>query len=431
MAKTKEKVKKTPKQKLKKFGKVIMWIVIVIAIIALITAVVNVVSYSSNRSFIKDSVQAVEYENQLVPEIAEDGYYIFVTDDEFKILQITDVHIGAGMMSVKKDNMALNAVAAMISAEKPDLVVVTGDVGYPVPFQAGTFNNKSSAVTFAQLMEKLGVYWCMAFGNHDTEAYSYYNREAICSMYESDKYPHCLMQAGPEDVDGYGNYVVNVKNTKGEITQSLFVIDSHAYTDGDYFGIMWRYDAIHENQVNWYNNTLVSLTEENNGVTPKSLAFFHIPLAEMQDAYTEYQDNNFNDTENVQYVYGKIAESNAVICKSEHNYGMFDAFANSGSTQGIFFGHDHLNNISLYYKGVRMTYGYSIDYLAYKGLNKYGLQRGCTVINVEPDGSFDCHGENYYQDKYAAINEKESVILDREMSDDYSNAGSLFPGQGE
>ena len=35
--------------------------------------------------------------------------------------------------------MALNAVAAMVTAEKPDLVIVTGDIAYPVPFQAGTF----------------------------------------------------------------------------------------------------------------------------------------------------------------------------------------------------------------------------------------------------------------------------------------------------
>ena len=427
----KEKVKKTPKQKAKKAGKVILIIILVIAAIAAVTAIVNVVSYTSNRNFIKESVKPVEYEEQLVPEIAEDGYYTFVTDKEFKIVQLTDVHIGGGFMSVKKDNMALNAVAAMLTEEKPDLVIVTGDVGYPVPFQSGTFNNKSSAVTFAQLMEKLGVYWCLAFGNHDTEAYSYYNREKIGTMYESDEYPHCLMQAGPEDVDGWGNYVVNVKNSAGQITQSLFMIDSHSYTDGDTFGIMWKYDAIHENQVEWYKNTLKEITDENSGVTPKSLAFFHIPLIEMQEAFDEYQQNGFKDTENVKYQYGKIAEGNYIICASKHNYGMFDAFKESGSTQGIFFGHDHLNNMSVYYKGLRMTYGYSIDYLAYNGIYKYGLQRGCTVINVQPDGSYDCHGENYYQDKYKAINTKESVILDHEMAEDNENAGQVLINQGE
>lgn len=67
----------------------------------------------------------------------------------------------------------------MIRVEKPDFVVVTGDISYPVPFQAGTFNNKSGAKIFAELMETLGVYWTLAYGNHDTEAYSYYTREQL------------------------------------------------------------------------------------------------------------------------------------------------------------------------------------------------------------------------------------------------------------
>ena len=53
--------------------------------------------------------------------------------------------------------MALNAVASMIQEEKPDLVVVSGDIAFPIPFQAGTFNNKNSARLFAQLMEHQAV----------------------------------------------------------------------------------------------------------------------------------------------------------------------------------------------------------------------------------------------------------------------------------
>ena len=97
---------------------------------------------------------------------------------------------------------------------------------------------------------------------------------------------------------------------------------------------------------------------------------------------------------------------------SEKNYGFFDRVLAIGSTQGIFFGHDHLNNISLTYKGVRLTYGYTIDYLAYSGIKNYGAQRGCTVITVSPDGSFDCWHENYYQDKYSPVQEKEPVRME-------------------
>ncbi len=435
MSKTKEKkvkVKKTPKERAKKAGKVLLIILLVIALIAAVCAVVNTVTVKSERSFINNSVSPAAYGEQLAPELDENGNYTFTCDREFKIMQLTDVHIGSGFMSSKKDASALNAVAAMITEEKPDLVIVTGDVAYPVPFQSGTFNNLPGAVTFASLMEKLGVYWCMCYGNHDTEAYSYYSREAISDKVYNDKekYPHCLFQKGPEDVDGVGNYVVNVKNSKGAITQSLFIFDSHAYTDGDYFGIMWKYDAIHKNQVEWYEKTVKELTAKNGGVRPNSLAFFHIPPIEENEAFQELKAANGKDTENVKFKYGKIAETGELICSSKYNNGLFDAFASNG-TQGVFFGHDHLNNLSVIYKGVGLTYGYSIDYLAYSGINKYGLQRGCTIITVKPDGSYDNYGENYYQEKYQPVNAKEEVILDREMSEDKEAAQNPFADTDE
>ncbi len=407
---TKTKTKKTPKQRFKIFLKVLLIIILVIALLCGILASVSAVGLKSNSNFI-ETIETVSFDNQLEPVLDDNGCYTFTTDDHFKVIQLTDVHIGGGFLSIKKDSMAINAVAAMITAEKPDLVVITGDIAYPVPFQAGTFNNKTSAELFAQLMEKLGVYWVPVFGNHDTEAYSYYSREKISEFYSQEKFSHCLFQAGPEDVDGYGNSIINVKNTKGEITQSLVMLDSHSYVDNDYFGIMWKYDTIHESQVKWYEDSLNKIKAENNDVMPKSLAFFHIAIPEYKTAWDEYRANDFNDTENVKYIYGKAGEKDYSVYTSEYNYGFFDKVKELGSTQGMFCGHDHLNNFSIDYKGVRLTYGYSIDYLAYTGIMKFGLQRGCTVIDIAPDGSFESHLENYYQDKYQAAKEKEQVDL--------------------
>lgn len=415
----KEKKYMSKKQRVrKKIIKILICIVLVIGVLSGILAVLNVVVNSSNRAFIYNTVKPVEYERQLEPVLNRKDRYTFVTDDDFKIMQITDVHIGGGLFSNTEDNMALNAVASMITAEKPDLVIVTGDISYPVPYQSGTFNNLESAKLFAELMERLGVYWCLGFGNHDTELYSYFNREQIATRYmNKSKYPHCLLQMGPKDVDGASNYVINVENTKGDITQSLFIFDSHSYTDGDYFGIKWKYDCVHENQVQWYKDTIKELTRENGGVQPKSLAFFHIPPEEMKTAFEEYKAAGYKDTKDVKYLYGVIAEGNQMICCSKYNYGLFDAFRENG-TQGVYFGHDHLNNMSLNYKGVQLTYGYSIDYLAYGNqISKFGRQRGCTIIVAHPDGTVSQSQENFYQDKYVSYRKKETVDLKHEMSD--------------
>ncbi len=409
---------KAPKGK--KALKVLGIIFLCVALIAGITAGVNAALLQSSKAKAA-SFAKVEIENQLVPEKDENGYWTFVTDREFKILQLTDVHIGGGYMTVKKDAMALNAVAAMITAEKPDLVVVTGDISYPVPFQAGTFNNLSSAKVFATLMEQLGVYWTVCFGNHDTEAYSYYSRAQISEFYSNDDFAYCLFESGPEEVDGYGNQVINVKNSEGIITQSLFVFDSHSYVDGDILGIMWKYDNIHENQVEWYKNTVLALNAQNNAVLKelgreensaiKSLAFMHIPLVEQKDAWYEYAENGFEDTENVKYIYGVAGESKKVVYPGIKEDNLFETMLELGSTKGTFCGHDHLNNFSIEYKGIRLTYSLSVDYLAYPGIKNEGTQRGCTVITVSPDGSFDCKAENYYQEKYVSQYEKEKVTM--------------------
>lgn len=412
----KEKKTKKSKKGLIILGSILGVLVVFIGVVTLISVIGNKANTERAQSY-----DPVVIEDRLVPEKDENGYWTFTTDRDLKVMQLTDVHIGGGWMSLKKDSMAINAVAAMVQAEKPDLVIVTGDVSYPVFFQAGTFNNLSSAKIFAALMEKLGVYWTVAFGNHDTEAYSFYSREEISDFYSNPDFKYCLFQKGPEDVDGYGNQVINVKNSKGIITQSLYIFDSHSYTDNDYFGIMWKYDNIHENQVDWYRLNVNMLNAQNNarfselGMEEtsdiKSLAFFHIPLTEQREAWYEYMENGFKDTENVKYVYGKAGEGKKIIYCGMGQDDLFETMQELGSTKGIFCGHDHDNNFSIYYKGIRMTYGYSVDYLAYVGIYKRGAQRGCTIITVSPDGSFDCKAENYYQDKYQPQYAKEEVTI--------------------
>ncbi len=401
----------------KRARKALIGILAAILCIVIVTAAVNLIGNAGNMKKVQ-SFAPVEYASQLVPETDAHGNYTFVTDDHLKVLQLTDVHIGGGWMAFKKDAMALNAVAAMVTAEAPDLVIVTGDVGYPVPFQAGTFNNKASARLFAELMERLGVYWTLAFGNHDTEAYSYFSREKMSKFYENEKYVHCLFMSGPADVDGYGNQIITVKNSQGLVTQLLYLFDSHSYTDGDFLGMLWKYDNIHENQVAWYADTLKEYQAENEALgateTVKSTLFFHIPLTEYRDAWYEYIENGQQNTENVQLIYGTAGESKKVVYCGVGDDDLFETVKELGSTQAIFCGHDHLNNFSLEYKGVRLTYGRSVDYLAYPGIYKLGSQRGCTVIDFAPDGSFFVTPESYYQAKYASFYEKEDVTMQEE-----------------
>ena len=389
-----------------------------------ICALCSWVGYTGNFDYIA-TIEAIDYDSPFTliePEDSKTGYYEFVADsaeDSFRVLHLTDVHIGAGAFSAEKDRWAIEAVSETVRRVKPDLVIVTGDMAYPVPFQAGTFNNKREAEMFASMMERLGVYWTITFGNHDTEIYSLYDRDDIAAeVYSDPKWEHCLFREGPTDIAGKGNdvivvrhptadgveivdaasYAANVGSTK--ISQALVTIDSHSYTDGDYFGIAWKYDNIHQDQINWYAREMDRLTEMNGGEQVKNLVFFHIPLTEYGVYWNEYKDNGHNDTANVHYVQGKAGESGEKSFPGVNDCLTFETMLMHGG-QGTFCGHDHYNTFAIDVKAttkdadgndvtgvIRLSYGMSIDYLAYVGIASDIEQRGGQEIRIDADGGF-------------------------------------------
>jgi hypothetical protein len=131
----------------------------VIGLIVVLFGAFSLAGFIGNRVNLKKINSIEKVGSNLTPKMDEEtGYWTFTTDNEFKVLQLTDIHIGAGVLSKDNDEMAINAVSTLIRRVKPDLVIVTGDTAYPVPFQAGTFNNLREAELFATLMEKLEVY---------------------------------------------------------------------------------------------------------------------------------------------------------------------------------------------------------------------------------------------------------------------------------
>lgn len=407
-------------EKTKKKGlwwKILLGILIGIVALYLIFTLLNVIGTAGNMSFAKE-VEKVEYTaaTQIAPTLDTDGYYAFTTDGEFKIMQLTDVHLGGGILSVEKDSLALNAIAKMVRAEQPHLIIVTGDITFPVPYASGTNNNRRSTELFIEFMQNLGVYWTITFGNHDQEIYSSANAEEIAAIYTEAAHPeddgYCLFQNGPESVDGNGNTIIKIKNSAGLTTQALVLLDSHSYTADDPLGIKWLYENIVDNQLDWYETEINRISTANkaldaNALTVKSLAFWHIPIAEYLTAYNAYVDNDYHASgTNYTYHFGSAWETGKIVFSGQNEDEVYERMYALGSTQGIFCGHDHDNNFSISYDSnpndslpaIRLTYGYSIDYLAYSGIMTRGYQRGCTVITVDSDSTYECVHKNLYTD---------------------------------
>ena len=118
--------------------------------------------------------------------------------------------------------------------------------------------------------------------------------------------------------------------------------------------IGYNYDFLSIGQIAWYRSVVERMKLHNQsagGGVPTSSLFLHIPLPEYYIAYVDYllsgKDPSYE-------VFGALRED---VCCAKINSGMFDALLEEGSTKFVFAGHDHVNDLSVLYKGIRLTYG--------------------------------------------------------------------------
>ena len=107
---------------------------------------------------------------------------------DYKILQLTDLHLGFGFISRKKDKLALNAVTKIIHKAKPDMIVLTGDSIFPFLPKAGTLNNRKQAYKLMKFMDSFAIPYTLVFGNHDCEMGSTCNKEELAQIYDGVVY---------------------------------------------------------------------------------------------------------------------------------------------------------------------------------------------------------------------------------------------------
>ncbi len=332
-----------------------------------------------------NSIPVVARQRQEISYDEKTGVYtITAQSDSFKILHLTDIHLGGSLYSLRKDLKALHAVYKEIAYTDPNLVVVTGDLTFPMGVMSMSLNNSAPVGQFAAFMRNIGIPWAFTYGNHDTESLATLSEQDLDALYRSLSYKtsgNLLYPYVQPEVMGRNNQLLEIRNRDGSLMQALFLIDSNTYT-GAGFNV---YDYIHDDQVDWYAAEVVRLNKEE-GRTIPSMVFFHIPLQEYRTAYELYEQGS----DEVTYFFGENGEEMIdKICCSDYPSKLFDTMCALGSTKAVFCGHDHYNNMSLEYRGIRLTYGMSIDYLAMPGIEYDTAQRGAELITLHSDGKFE------------------------------------------
>lgn len=334
--------------------------------------------------FRRDDLPAVEYDR-------DTGVYTLTAQrEDFKILQLTDVHLGESLTTTDTDRKALQACYDLIRETQPDLVIVTGDIAYAIPAYTFSDNNLAAMGTFIDFMERIGIPWAVTYGNHDNEPSSRYNDAqafgGLFRHYQSAEDGAALYSADVQpNVYGRYNQYLRIENADGSLNRVIFLVDSNDYVKGP--NAVREYDSVHPDQIQWYSDTIDALTETEGRVVP-SFVFMHIPFPAFQSA----QDALSVGAPEAEYLFGRNEEN--VSCPKQDT-GFFDTIVEKGSTQAVFVGHDHLNNMAVRYRGVDLVYSKSIDYVAYPGIADQIAQRGGTLITLTPDGGYEIEQVDY------------------------------------
>ena len=251
----------------------------------------------------------------------------FGEDKKFKIVQFTDVHWKADSIASEEAGERMGEV---LDAEKPDLVIFTGDVIFGKPA------DKSMRRALEPTINR-GIPFAVTFGNHDDEL-----GMSRKELYDFIKDMPGNLTSTVEELSGVTNFILPVKASDGSQDAALlYVFDSHSYATLK--GIK-GYGWIKHDQVQWYIDESKKFTEANGGTPLTALSFFHIPLPEFHEAVQN--EGSF-----------LIGTRKEKACAPEINTGLFAAMKEAGDVLGVFVGHDHVNDYAVSWKGIMLCYG--------------------------------------------------------------------------
>ncbi len=352
-----------------------------------------------------------------------------IDDSPWHVLQFTDMHLSDKMDGTER---TINHYIDAIQREKPDYVVLTGDI-------ITSIRGRSRAIQFAEIMEKLGVYWSYCLGNHEGDQVFALSRAELMRIWE--KYPHAVLDdtvrktAAGEKVWGIGNFVVNLLGANYTVVQSMIFMDSGneiSKADAKKFNVAKdSYDYLKDSQKTWYKEQV----EKAIAFESKSMLFIHIPLVEQ--AAVKYlpagtaPDAGWSEVPNSELTKGGNVIGRLIVkdgwnvlagtgnyegvCSSDYNNGMY-ALMKSLRTgiNGLFNGHDHINNSVIYEEygagedPFFLCYGTCSGYATYnlytsgKTDDPTNLMKGYSIIDIHADSEFDFYGV-WYEKEYERI----------------------------
>ena len=333
--------------------------------------------------------------------------------EKVRILNFADIHLSNE--NIANEEMIgdfRDTVDYLISQANPDLITLTGD---QIPS-----GERKAFEYMGDMINSYGIPWAPVYGNHDCEGHGggldlHEQSELYCS------YSNCLYKDGPQGLnriyntgeDSLGHYVINLVKIEGgefKVIRSLIFINSGAdehYDAADYPGQRryadFNYACLNRNQIEWYLQMARSVQQYGEdgqvpcGIIMHMASFGYVYAASAAFDYpydiydtlgwklygklTPYSQSLGTSIWNKGYEssYGTMHEE---ICGPPYDEGMFSAMKESGCTDFIIVGHDHVNNFNIKYQGINFVYAMKTGRFSYHA----SQMMGGTLITVSSDG---------------------------------------------
>lgn len=263
----------------------------------------------------------------------------FNSNGDFKIVQFTDTHITD---KIETSQPVFELIRIVIEAEKPDMVVFTGDIVLQD-------NAKEKWDSIDNILSKQQLPWIVVFGNHEED----YDTKRPQLTQLLMRYPHCL-NSRTKNVEGESNFILPILDNNRKAAALIYCFDTGSYSKVK--GIK-GYGWVQLSQLNWYSNQSANYTRKNNNTSLPAIAFIHIPLPE----YSEMAN-----AKNAKL----IGIKNEKVASGALNSGLFAQLVAGGDVMGVFCGHDHNNDYIGEFQGVALGYG------------RFGLSTPCWYKNM-------------------------------------------------
>ena len=304
-------------------------------------------------------------------------------DEDFKVLNITDTHL----VTVDWENPVVRdtfvvSIDELVDKIKPDLITMSGDISFA--------DWTGSYKYFGDLMDKYDVPWTVCWGNHDHQA-----GDEQLSIYEDQylQYKNFLYEK-TRDLR-FGSNVIAIddgeKVVHAFLMMDCFTTASPTVPDDDPGK---GKTIICPEIIEWYKKQIKIISDM--GCNETTL-ITHVPLYEYKLAFEAAFNGNydpkrvsFEDSFDEKYWNDGYKDSFGVMHEkigySDMPTGLFEVMKELGSTKNVIVGHEHTNNFSINYQGIRLTYAVASSSVGLKDTV------GGTLITINENGNAKlCH----------------------------------------